>query len=427
MTKKTPEKIDDSTQWINLAKGLSIYLKPKKSKNWYVYIDQPEKGIKRLHKSLRLNDQQLAQRKAYALLDNVENKQYNDDLINTVKPLSYYSETVINKIIAAKEQRKTTSDNQKYINGVNDFVAYFGDMPANRLTTDLLDEYFVFKKFKSMPPWRYSNKAIKEFIKILMKERLLDPYDPPEYMKFTDSLSIKDRRRDIFEEFELKIILKELEDYKNKPSKNKKTRENRLIFYYLCHFLLHSGMRHGTEVHGICWEDIKTTEKHQYKTNLITMTDKNSYVIYLYAGKTTKIHDVFPLSMSAATILRDFAKERCKGIIGSSHSIGSGSFEDLKTYPGIVGLNGPIFARWDKSLPIFWDVWDDFYQPIKSRMRKTAKHSLYSFRHTFIDNLMYNYDIQKVAYLARTSPEMIFKFYSKHDAMKSADQKYIDS
>ena len=426
---------DKDTIWITLDKGLSIYQRPSKSKNWYLYIDKPEQGIKRVRKSLKTSDQQEATKLAWRRLILAEDASSFSEVFSTKPSFKTLAEETLAQVLSAKVERGEASK-PKYKYAIERQIEYFGNKPIDAFTQSDIEGYYSKMGFQSKTPWRYATTALSRIFERAVGDRHIQAAQVPNLPK---KWLGEQKSRDFFMPEEVDFICAKLHEWTLKATR-KDHLENRILFSHFCQFILTSGFRPGTEIYSVKYSDIhfldetygRYEEGYEYgpgeNGNLLNKHEDSVAAIRLKKGKTTRDVDYFILSETNCEViakmimslgmLQDMGMES-KSILHEANNYiyqEQGFYYCPKWIKEEKEKGSHLFARRNGTKPDFGQMWGDFKEEIKVIFDDNSKISLYSFRHTYITNqLLEGKPIAAVAKRTRTSEMTISKYYNKLD------------
>ena len=235
---------------------------------------------------------------------------------------------------------------------------------------------------------RVTNKAISMVFDLACDLGHVKQSDIPQLPKVTSKPS---KSKDYFTNDELVLVLGGFASF-IESSRNHKTREIRTLLEYYVHFLAATGARPGEEVVNLKFANIK----HEQLKGAFTWT------AYIDKGK------VSGTTGPRKIVLPERAVDALEHVIGLNDLFaGMNLRKVVDNYP-----NKLIFeASYRASVPEFVKPFDQY---MKYLAIKDKKHTLYSFRHTYITHALLREDgvpRRAIAKQCGTSEEVIEQYY----------------
>lgn len=235
---------------------------------------------------------------------------------------------------------------------------------------------------------RVTNKAISMVFDLACDLGHVKQSDIPQLPKVTSKPS---KTKDYFTNDELALVLGGFASF-IESSRNHKTREIRTLLEYYVHFLAATGARPGEEVVNLKFANIK----HEQLKGAFTWT------AYIDKGK------VSGTTGPRKIVLPERAVDALEHVIGLNDLFaGMNLRKVVDNYP-----NKLIFeASYRASVPEFVKPFDQY---MKYLAIKDKKHTLYSFRHTYITHALLREDgvpRRAIAKQCGTSEEVIEQYY----------------
>ncbi|KKO45457.1 integrase [Arsukibacterium ikkense] len=358
-------------QKITIIDGLYIFTQ-KNSKRWYAHF---KAGKEHITYSTGESDVEKAKTKA---LEEYYNRRSGGQKFADVAC------AVIKDLEDAIASGKSSKNNSIYISILNNYhIAYFGEKRINKIKQADMDSFSLWRRQQfggelSKSSIQNHNAVLSKVYDKAVRQGQITKHDIPAF----DTQGKRQERRAAFswEEFR-KIsdyILDEMQRTKNKTSKMLLE----LLYDYI-DFVVATGMRPGTEIENVQWQDIS----FRLNNGIPEIT------VAVRKGKTTE-----HTGIRQVVVRSDFVA----------------NLEDLIARFPNRKAEDFVFLLSDGSEPkTLSRKFSDILKTLKLKKSPYGERTLYSLRHSYITwNLKNKADIASLAKQCGTSIEMIDRTYS---------------
>lgn len=357
----------------------------KGSSKWYAHLYV---GKERIPFSTKEADIEKARTKALKQLGALES-----DINNRHSGKKSAFGVVAQEYIESIEESSSATKNDKtYCSALRKYhIPFFGKMKINKITDENIEDFNVFRQKIFGKPFSKStilnhNAAMNKVFKLAVRKGLMKKSAIPALESFGERTQSRDQ-------FEVEDIIK-IQDYLlNTRSKNKVRNETYQLLYDYIDFVLNTGVRPGTEVNNIQWEDLVL----YVKKNIVRLG------INVRKGKNS-------------------SRKGARKVI-PSYAFMYNYLDMIKNNPDRHPEDYVFRTKSGKSLDQIGKVFSEILLKLNIKEGANGPRTLYSLRQTFVTGMLkdgWNHHV--IAKAVGTSVQMIEAHYDKSTIDDFEDQ-----
>lgn len=376
---------------INLGGGLSIY-RVKNTSKWHMRLYKDKREIRKTTKESDIN-----KATKFAIIQQaiIENNIENGIEIGFSK--NQRVKTLFNELVEGLN-RKQGQDKQFYSMINNHILPFLENERIKDFDQVEIDE-LLERSTLTYSKTQIANfrTCMKNMFYLAVSKRCIKSYEVP---VFKMPKAKKEVRRLFFKKEEIKEIFK-MENWLsfNRVTNNRKSKRARTKLITMMYLVLNTGCRPGTETNNIKFGSFEKIE--------------DDYYLNIKISKVKKERKIFIHKQIIREIMRYEYFDNSDYIAG---------FEKLIEYK----KNEYLLRYSDNNIIEFSKIFSKYKNHLKLTAGIEIDNQVYSFRHTFITNMLFRGEsMENIALTTGTSIQMVEKFYNHLESL-NVSKKMMD-